>query len=56
MSKFQNLLFMNRPNGYSIGTNGSLGQKLVGGYQKHGLIKHDLEVEVEKMVESIYKN
>ena len=41
---------------YSIGTSRSMSQKHVGGYQKHGLIKHDLEVEVEKMVESIYKN
>ena len=41
--------------GYSIGTNGSLGQKLVGGYQKHGLNYHDLEIEVEKKVEIIYK-
>ena len=41
---------------YSIGTNRSMSQKHVGGYQMHGLIKHDLEVEVDKMVESIYKN
>ena len=25
-------------NGYSIGTNGSMSQELMGGYQKHGLI------------------
>ena len=41
---------------YPIGTSRSMSQKHVGGYQKHGLIKHDLEVEVKKMVESIYKN
>ena len=36
---------------YSIGTNRSMSQRHVGGYQKQGLIKHDLEVEVEKIME-----